>query len=87
MPENQKIPPEILEKLDELMHEAGCYNDAMRYATDDFQDNLSGAYVSFYAAKINEINKKNQRNLLNPCANLPPYFEFFCFYVKILLDS
>lgn len=62
MPENQKIPPEILEKLDELMHEAGCYNDAMRYATDDFQHNLSGAYVSFYAAKINETIRKSEKS-------------------------
>ncbi len=58
MPENQKIPPEILEKLDELMHEAGCYNDAMRYATDDFQDNLSGVFVNFFATKINETIRK-----------------------------
>ena len=56
MSEKEKIKtsPEKSGQLEELVAEISCYNDAMRLATDDFQDNLSGVYVNFFTTNIEE---------------------------------
>ena len=62
MSEKEKIEtsPEKSGQLEELVAEISCYNDAMRLATDDVQDNLSGVYVNFFnriEEKLTQIRK------------------------------